>query len=162
MSVANPEKYRNAKQGGYLSTFTNAFEITMCCNFCPIVLKDNKINVYDAHHFPNLKIFLTLDLCIKEDPSTYSNLKNNHQAAQDYYITKLNEAPSNWTAGRQYVKHSYYHDVKQCFPDAFTIDLSMFAEDEQVVICGFVTKIDMLNQVVEQATFKIQQTKSHL
>jgi len=45
--------------------------------------------------------------------------------------------------------------------DAFTIDHSMFAEDEQVVIC-IVTKTNKLNQVVEQTTVKIQQTKSHL
>jgi len=37
----------------------------------------------------------------------------------------------------------------------------MFAEDEQVLIC-IVTKTDKFNQVVEQTTAKIQQTKSHL
>jgi len=126
----------------------------MYSNICPIVCKDNKINVYDAHHFPDSKIFLTADLYAKEDPSLYPNPKNNHKDAQDYYITKLNEAPSNRVLGKQYVKHSYYHDVKQCFPDAFTIDPSMFAEDEQVVIC-IVTKMDKLNQVVNQTTVKI-------
>jgi len=148
-------------KGGYLSCFTNIFEITMCSNVCPIVLKDNKINVYEAHHFPDSRIFLTPDLYAKEDPTLYPNPKKNCQDAQDYYITKLNEAPSNRVSGRQYIKHSYYHDVKQCFPDAFTIDLSMFAEDEQVLIC-IVTKTDKLNQVVEQTTVKIQWTKSHL
>ena len=121
-------------KGGYLSSFTNVFEIMVYSNICPIVSKDSKVNVYDAHHFPDSKIFLTPDLYAKEDPSTYPNPKNNHQAAQNYYITKLNEAPSNRVAGRQYVKHSYHHDVKQCFPDAFTIDPSMFAEDEQVLL----------------------------
>ena len=148
-------------KGGYLPSFTNAFETTVCSNICPIILKDSKVNVYDAHHFPDSKIFLTPDLYAKEDPSMYTNPKNNCQAAQDYYITKLNEALSNRFVGRQYVKHNYCHDVKQCFPDAFTIDPSMFAEDEQVLI-HIVTKTDMLNQVVEQTTVKIQWTKSHL
>jgi len=148
-------------KGGYLSSFTNVFEITMCSSVCPIVTKDNKINVYDAHHFPDSKIFLTPDLYAKEENNLYPNPKRNHQAAQDYYITKLNADPSNRVAGRQYVKHSYYHDVKQCFPNAFTIDLSMFAEDKQVLI-HIVTKTDYLNQVVEQTTVKIQRTKSNL
>jgi len=148
-------------KGGYLSSFTNVFEITMCSSVCPIVTKDNKINVYDAHHFPDSKIFLTPDLYTKEENNSYPNPKRNHQAAQDYYITKLNADPSNRVAGRQYIKHSYYHDVKQCFPNAFTIDLSMFAEDKQVLI-HIVTKTDNLNQVVEQTTVKIQWTKSNL
>jgi len=59
------------------------------------------------------------------------------------------------------VKHIYYHNVKQCFPDAFTIDPSMFAEDKQIVI-HIVTKTNKLNQVVEQTTVKIQHTKSQL
>jgi len=85
---------------------------------------------YDAHHFPDLKILLTSDLYAKEDPGSYPNPKNNHQAAQDFYISKLNEAPSNRVGGWQYVKHSYYNNVKQCFPNACTIDPSIFGEDE--------------------------------
>jgi len=64
------------RKGGYLSSFTNVYKITMCSNICPIVWKDNKINFYDAHHFPDSKIFLTPDLYAKEDPSTDPNPKN--------------------------------------------------------------------------------------
>jgi len=76
-------------------------------------------------------------------------------------VPKLNELPSNRVGGRQYVKHSYHNHIKQCFPNEFTIDTSIFDEDEKVVIC-ILTKSENLNQVVEQTTIKIQWTKSWL
>jgi len=58
----------------------------MCSNICPITQKDDNINFYDAHHFPDSKIFLTPHLYAKEEQGGYPNPKNNHQAAQDFYI----------------------------------------------------------------------------
>jgi len=40
-------------KGGYLSSFMNVFKIILCSKICPIVWEENKINAYDAHHFPD-------------------------------------------------------------------------------------------------------------
>jgi len=122
---------------------------------------DNPKNIIDAHHFPDDKKFLTLDLYAKEKPGSYPSPKDDQNAAKDYYTAKLNDSSSNRVGGHQYVKHSYYKNVRDCFPDAYCIDATIIDENEQIML-HIVTKGDNLNQVVEQTTVKIQRSKSQM
>ena len=77
------------------------------------------------------------------------------------YVEQLQYSGSNCDGCRGYVAHSYYLDVKRCFPNAYLIDASNIAEHEQKII-RVVTKDDNLNQVVEQTSIRIQRTQSEL
>ena len=117
--------------------------------------------IIDVHHFPDNKIFLTPDLYAKEEPGSYPSPKEDQTAAKDYYTEKFNDFLSNRVGGHQYVKHSYYKNVRDCFPDAYCIDATIIDENEQIML-HIVTKGDNLNQVVEQTTVKIQRSKSQM
>ena len=109
--------------------------------------------IINAHHFPDDKIFLTPDLYAKEEPGSYPSPKEDQTATKDYYTAKLNKSLSNRVGGHQYIKHSYYKNVRDCFPKAYCIDAAIIDENQQILLC-IVTKGDNLNQFVEQTTIK--------
>jgi len=79
----------------------------------------------------------------------------------DYYTAKLNDSLSNRVCGHQYVKHSYYKNVRDGFPKACCTDAAIIDENQQILL-HIVTKGNNLNQVVEQTTVKIQRSRSQL
>jgi len=95
---------------------------------------------------PYSKILLTPDLYAREVQGTYPDHKKDCNAEQESYVSKLYEAPSDRICSQHYMKHKFYKDVKWCFPDAYTIDPSIFKER---VLIHIITKSDNLNQVVE-------------
>ncbi len=82
---------------------------------------------------------------------TYLHLARNVGDARKFYVDQLCYSGSNCDGCWGYVAHSYYMDVKKCFPNAYLIDASNIAEHEQKII-WVVTKDDNLNQVVEQTS----------
>ena len=92
---------------------------------------------------------------------SYPHLARNIVDARNFYVDKLHYSGSNHDGCQGYVAHSYYMDVKRCFPNAYLIDASNIAEHEQKII-WVVTKDDNLNQVVEQTSIWVQRTQLEL
>jgi len=143
-------------KGGLLMSFVEVykFQIT-ACDMSPVDDKD----VIDAHHFPDDKIFLPPDVYGLQKLGSYPHPAKNIADARKFYVDKLRYSSSNCDGCCGYVAHSYYMEVKRCFPNAYLIDASNIAEHEQKYIC-VVTKDDNLNQVVEQTSIRIQRIQS--
>ncbi len=76
-------------------------------------------------------------------------------AAKTFYLDLLNKANSNQSGCCQYVEDSYYKFPRDCFPNAFMIDLNTIDNNKEILICVVIHKSDC-NHVDDQCTIHIQ------
>jgi len=67
----------------------------------------------------------------------------------------LNKSNLNWSDCCQYVEDSYYKFPKDYFPNAFVIDLNSIDNNQEILICVVIHKLDC-NHVDDQCTIHIQ------
>ena len=118
------------------------------------------IQVINAHHFPDQEFFPP-DIYPLHKPGSYPHPARDIGDARKFYLDQMHHSGSNHDGCQGYVAHSYYMDVKRCFPNDYLIDASNIAEHEHKIV-WVVTKDENLNQVVEQTFIRVQSTQSEL
>jgi len=82
------------------------------------------------------------DVYAKINHHWYPNPGQNYIEAKKYYLNLLEKSPSNKTGCCKYIEHSYYKNLRQCYPNAYVIDSSTINKDEQILLCVVVHSSD--------------------
>jgi len=137
--------------GGFLEEFTKVYRIQVSPKDGVMKTKE----ILTAYHWQDHDVQIVPDVYGKINPRFYTNPGQDHIEAKRYYLDLLEKSPSNKPGCRKYVKHSYYKNSRQCYPNAYVIDSSTINEDEQILLRVVVHKSDR-NHVDEQATIRVQ------